>query len=105
MIVLKAGPLPGLVVGVSEPSLDWGEGESIDGILTANFPITNYEGPMRKFSELLNFYDIERLTGIEFRLTDNLLDHLLVEKYPARKIGAAVYIFHHVTVLEELMLG
>ena len=105
MMTLKAGPLRDVVPGVSEPPLHWHDRQSIDGILRGNFRVEDYEGPNRLFSALFNFSDMETLAGIEFRMTNNLLDHLLVEKFPGRTFGSAVYIFHHATVLEELMVG
>ncbi|KAH8665270.1 hypothetical protein BGZ60DRAFT_516507 [Tricladium varicosporioides] len=61
--------------------------------------------PSRRFSDFFNLRDMEHLAGFEIYPTHNLLDHLLIIKYPERKFKSRVYIFYHASILKELMLG
>jgi hypothetical protein len=89
--------------GVTEPPLRWRDQESINDIVRLNFPKAENIGKNRKFSDLFNVYDLNRLGGFTIGRTENLLDHLSIQKYPGRKLKSVILIFHHVSVLKELI--
>ena len=104
-------------------SHQWTRGISPNQILIESFPYTSkaeeyeirtnlFEGRIIKssessepgkdliFSDLFNLWDMQRLAGFEIVWTDNLLDHLLVQKF-----RTTVFVFHHAAVLQELRAG
>ena len=94
-------PIP----GKRELPFPWNDGQNLNGILTSTFPTPQDNEPIREFSDLFNLWDIKRLAGLEIRPTDNLLDHLLLQKHSDRKFTSTVFIFYHATLLRELIIG
>jgi len=100
----------------NEVPLPWNPNETINGILEANFQKkrlkeddkfieTPGEENERTFSDILNLRDMEYLAGFKIAWTDDILNHLLIRKHPQSKFETQVLIFHHATVLRELMIG
>jgi hypothetical protein len=53
----------------------------------------------REFSYLFNVLDMERLVSIEFKWTNNLLEHLCIKKDSPVKFKTTVFLCHHATFL------
>ena len=53
---------------------------------------------MRKFPEVFNAFDMKRMGGFEIRWTDNLSDHLCLD----RKV---IWLYYHVSVLMRMKLS
>ncbi len=51
------------------------------------------------FSRLFTLEKMAELADITFERTDNLLDHLLIQRYADDRFRTKVFIFHHATVL------
>ena len=80
----------------------WKDNQSIIDIVRIEFPLHN--GWNRKrFSDIFNVYDLWRLGGLGIRPTNNLLEHLTIQRYPGGEFTTKLYIFHNVTVLNELI--
>lgn len=90
-----AVPNPG-ITGI--PSR-WRDNERLDDTVNTNFPEVTPQG--RQFSNLLTLLDLKRLGGFKIRSTDNLLDHLSIQKH-AEGFGSIILIYYHATVLKEL---
>jgi hypothetical protein len=77
----------------------WRDGESVDVTVNTNFPDAPSQG--RQFSSLLTLLDLKRLRGFRIRSTDNLLDHLSIQKH-AEGFKSIISIYYHAMVLKEL---
>lgn len=56
----------------------------------------------RVFSAYFNLADMERLADFDIRFTDNLLNHLYLERYTDRLPRTTLWLFDHVAALEML---
>ena len=104
MLVLgEKDPVP----GHSRTLIEWGLDESINPVLTREFPPEVSVPPdrERKFSGFFTLRDMERLSGFQIQWTNDIADHLTIEFYPQRKIKTVVSIFQHAVALKELAFG
>jgi hypothetical protein len=56
----------------------------------------------RRFSDLFTFLDMDRLSGFRITPTDNLCDHLRIEKHSGRSFDIRLYVFYQANFLEML---
>jgi hypothetical protein len=114
----KAG-IPGEPGNLEQPYVPWADDETLYDLLQkgfpteitpefvkdgARFPFTVAEAEIREnyFPHHFNLRDMTRLSGFKVVWTDNLFDHLFVEEDDEKEFRTKVYIFHNISLLQEL---
>lgn len=77
-----------------QTSLPWQDNSSLSTVLAKHITRRTYD-QSAKFSEYLNFYDMNRIGGFRVEWTNNLALHLTMK-------GSFVYVFHGVSVLKRM---
>lgn len=105
-----------------ERVFEWDPAQTLVQALLANFPtmrpegydvfqqpghqhdriVTPREDPERDFTSLFTLRDMEILGGFVIEPTDNILQHLYIQKFPDRKFRVQVFVFFHAAMLLRL---
>ena len=74
----------------------WPEASSLVDVVRS-LRKTSFQGAvaMRQFPEVFNAFDMKRMEGFEVRWTENLSDHLCLEK-------KTIFLYYHVSVLTRM---